>query len=240
MQLYDELADWFHLLTPPDDYGEEAAHYLALVRSVVPDAHTLLELGSGGGNNASHLKRELACTLSDVSPRMLAVSAALNPECEHVTGDMRVLRLGRTFDAVLLHDAVMYLTSEDDLRAAMGTAYAHTRPGGVALFVPDCTLETFIGDDVSTGGRDGPDGRQLRFLEWSHDPHPADTTFEVDYLVLLREPGRPPQVVHDHHVCGLFSERVWLALLEETGFAATVVPSEVPEAPQPVFLARRG
>jgi len=41
---------------------------------------------------------------------MLALSMTVNPECEHIEGDMRTLRLGHTFDAVFLHDAVMYLT----------------------------------------------------------------------------------------------------------------------------------
>ena len=48
---------------------------------------TVLELGSGGGNNASHLKAQFRMTLVDRSPGMLAVSRALNPECEHVEGD---------------------------------------------------------------------------------------------------------------------------------------------------------
>ena len=77
-----------------------------------------------------------------------SLSRTLNPGCEHVLGDMRTLRLGRTFDAVFAHDAVMYMATEDALRACMGTAFAHTRPGGVAVFVPDFTRETF--------GRGGP------------------------------------------------------------------------------------
>ena len=68
---------------------------------------TLLELGSGGGNNASHLKARFNCTLTDISPDMLALSRTLNPECEHLEGDMRTLRLGRTFDVVFIHDAIV-------------------------------------------------------------------------------------------------------------------------------------
>lgn len=56
-------------------------------------------------------------TLVDRSPEMLAVSFALNPECEHVVGDMRDMRLGRVFDCVLIHDAICYLTTEAELRA---------------------------------------------------------------------------------------------------------------------------
>ncbi|MGB8349201.1 MAG: class I SAM-dependent methyltransferase, partial [Gaiella sp.] len=183
MRLYGDLAPWFHLLTAPEDYAAEAGRYRALIHGAVPDAFTLLELGSGGGNNASHLKRHFTCTLSDLSPQMLTLSRELNPECDHVLGDMRTLRLGQTFDAVFVHDAIAYMTNESDLADCIGTAFAHTRPGGVALFVPDFTRETFA-PGTSHGGHDGTDGRSLRYLEWSVDPDPSDTTYEVDYAVV--------------------------------------------------------
>lgn len=44
---------------------------------------TLLELGSGDNNTASYFKRRFACTLTDLSPEMLALSSGINPECEH-------------------------------------------------------------------------------------------------------------------------------------------------------------
>lgn len=240
MRIYGDLAPWFHLLTAPEDYAVEAARYQALILEELPDAQSLLELGSGGGNNASHLKEHFTCTLSDVSPQMLTLSRGLNPDCEHVLGDMRTLRLGRTFDAVFVHDAVMYLPSEDDLRACMETAYAHTRPGGVALFVPDDTRETFE-PGTHHGGHDGDDGRALRHLEWTHPPDPGGTTFAVDHVVLLLEPGADARVVHDRHVYGLFPQHTWLHLLEGAGFTARLVPGDSTdeEAPQPALVARR-
>jgi trans-aconitate methyltransferase len=240
VRIYGDLAPWFHLLTAPEDYAEEASRYRSLIHEEVPDARTLLELGSGGGNNASHLKEHFTCTLSDLSPQMLTLSRTHNPDCQHVLGDMRTLRLGRTFDAVFVHDAVMYLTTEDDLRACMETALSHTRPGGVALFAPDCTRETFeAGTDH--GGHDGDDGRALRYLEWTHAPDPGAATFAVDYVVLLSEPGAEARVVHDRHVNGLFPEHTWLYLLEGAGFTARLVPGGPADeyAEQPVFVARR-
>lgn len=35
------------------------------------------------------------------------------------------------FDAVLAHDAISYMLTEDDLRAVFATARAHLRPGGL-------------------------------------------------------------------------------------------------------------
>jgi SAM-dependent methyltransferase len=224
-KLYAELAPWWPLLSSPAAYAEEAALYRrALVEACEPPARTLLELGSGGGNNASHLKRHFEMVLVDASPGMLAVSRALNPECEHVVGDMRDVRLGRQFDCVFVHDAVVYMTTESDLRRAIETAFVHCRPGGAALFAPDHVRENFE-PSTDHGGHDG-EGRSLRYLEWTWDPDPTDGTYVVDYAYLLREGDGTPRVVHDRHVEGLFSRADWLRLLGEVGFEATRVPFE--------------
>jgi SAM-dependent methyltransferase len=224
-QLYSELAEWWPLLSAPADYAEEAAIYQRLLLAACERSpRTLLELGSGGGNNASHLKARFAMTLVDPSAGMLAHSRRLNPECEHVQGDMRDVRLGREFDAVFVHDAVCYMTTEKDLRAAMATAFAHCRPGGAALFAPDHVRENFAAS-TDHGGHDG-DGRSLRYLEWTWDPNPDDTTYTVDYAYLLRERDGSMRAVHDRHIEGLFSRDEWLRWLTEAGFDASVAAIE--------------
>jgi SAM-dependent methyltransferase len=204
---------------------------------------TLLELGSGGGNNAWHYKRQVeAVTLVDLSNGMLALSRRLNPECEHLQGDMRTLRLGRAFDAVFVHDALDYLTDLDDLRQALTTAFIHCRPGGVALFAPDHVRENFhLAEPTDSGGHDGQ-GRALRYLQWTWDPNPTDTTYQVDFAYLLHEAGQPTQCIYDRHVCGLFSQADWLRLFHEVGFVTTVRPfphSDVPPGALQVFVAVR-
>lgn len=240
MRLYRDLAPWFHLLTAPTEYAEEAERYRELILAACPDARTLLELGSGGGNNASHLTFDFACTLTDLSPEMLDLSRTLNPGCEHLLGDMRSLRLARTFDAVLVHDAVMYLTTEAELVDCARTAVVHLRPAGVALFVPDCTLEGYR-PGVSHGGHDGADGRSLRYLEWCHPASGDPTVAEVDLAILLRTGNDPAEVVHDRHVIGLFEEETWRRVLGGVGLDVTVHAGDVDGAgtPQPVFVGVR-
>jgi SAM-dependent methyltransferase len=239
-KLYGELAPWFHLLTAPADYAGEAELYRrALIEACDAPPKALLELGSGGGNNASHMKAHFELTLVDLSPRMLELSRTLNPECEHVQGDMRSLHLDRRFDAVFVNDAVAYITTEDDLRATMETAFVHCRPGGAALFVPDCVRETFR-PSTHHGGHDGDDGprrapvrgRALRYLSWMHDPDPNDTTYTVDFAYILREAGGAVRVEHDRHVCGVFPRATWRRLLRDAGFTPKRLPlphSEVGE-----------
>jgi predicted ester cyclase len=242
-RLYTDLAGWWQLLSAPADYEEEAAFAVrTLTAACARPPRTLLELGSGGGNNASHMKHAFErVVLVDRSPAMLAVSRTLNPDCEHTEGDMRTVRLGRQFDAVFVHDAVCYMTTEDDLRAAIETAFEHCAPGGAALLCPDHVVENFRAS-TDNGGHDG-DGRALRYLSWSSDPDPADTTYTVDYAYLLREGDRPTRVELDRHVEGLFPRATWLRLLSDAGFQASVVPfehSELEPGQAECFIARRG
>ena len=216
-KLYRDLADWWPVLSTPEEYAEEAEIYReALVASASSPIHTLLELGSGGGNNASHLKKHFQMTLVDLSPGMLAVSRKLNPECEHLLGDMRSVRLGRSFDAVFIHDAIAYMTSAQDLTSALRTAYLHLKPGGVALFAPDHTRETFV-PYTDHGGYD-VGSRSLRYLEWVWDLDPADTTIQSLMIYALRQGGDEVQIIEDRHVWGLFSQDEWLSMLAEAGF----------------------
>jgi SAM-dependent methyltransferase len=228
-KLYGPLAEWWPLLSPPSDYEEEAAFYAQhLMRGGDPPARTLVEFGSGGGNNASYLKRQFEMTLVDLSPEMLAVSRALNPDCEHVPGDMRTARLGREFDRVFIHDAICYITSAADLRKTIATAYVHCRPGGAALFAPDYVRENFR-LTADHGGSDG-EHRGMRYLEWMSDPNPADSTYLVDMVYLLRSEDGSVRVEYDQHVEGLFERAEWLRLLTEAGFRPEVVPFEHSDA----------
>ena len=147
---------------------------------------------------------------------MLKVSRRLNPGCEHHLADMRTVRLGKQFDAVFVHDAVSYMTTAEDLRAAIRTAFEHCRPGGVALFVPDHLKETFE-PGTGHGGHDG-DGRAMRYLEWTRDPDPGDTTYVTEFAYLLQEEGAGTSVLYDRHLCGLFSRDQWLRILKKVGF----------------------
>lgn len=226
LKLYTELAVWWPLLSPPEDYVEEVRFFQKVFAEAgLPSSASLLELGSGGGSNAFHLKKMFAqMTLTDISPHMLAISRALNPECEHLEGDMRTLRLGRTLDVVFVHDAIDYMTTLSGLGAAIETAFVHCKPGGMALFVPDHVRETFQ-PSTSHDGRDGND-RALRYLEWSYDPDENDTMYTTEYVFLLREGNGPAQVEHEQHICGLFPRKEWLRLLANVGFQPKIVRDE--------------
>ena len=227
-RLYADLAAWWPLISPPEEYEEEAAFAAQVLGRAARPVREVLELGSGGGHSASHLRSRFEMTLVDASSQMLEVSQRLNPGSPHIAGDMRTIRLGRDFDAVFVHDAVDYMTSEADLRQVIETAFAHCRPGGVAVFVPDNTAEGYE-PGTGYGGVDGADGRAARYLEWSWDPDPADTWTVTQYAFLLRDADGAVRAVHETHRLGLFPRATWLHLLEAAGFQAKAVTEETSE-----------
>jgi SAM-dependent methyltransferase len=235
-RFYQELSEWWPLFSPAVHYAEEARDLLRRLAPLpAPGSKTMLELGSGGGSLAFHLKDQFTLTLTDLSAGMLEQNHAINPDAEHIQGDMRTLRLGREFDYVLVHDAVCYMTTLDDLQKAIDTAAMHCKRGGTVICLPDFVTETFT-TSTDDGGEDAPDGRGFRYLAWTWDPDPDDATYVVDYAFLLREANGDVRAVHDRHVEGLFPRAAWLKAFDVAGLRAA---ADIDEWGRDVFLARK-
>lgn len=216
-RLYDELAWLWPLVSDPADYAEEASYWRAALRDKLgPGRHHILELGVGGGNNLSHLTKDFRATAVDLSPGMLEHSKKLNPDVEHITGDMRTIRLNRKFAAVIIHDAIGYMKSEEELESAIATAAAHLEPGGVFITAPDYIKENFPGARLShkTSKKEDID---FAFVEYDYDKNPDDDQCETLLIYIINRKGAI-QVEYDHHVLGLFSLDTWRRLFNDAGF----------------------
>jgi len=217
-RLYADLA-WLWPMW--GDAATEYAHYCQHVTGLIRQharrqVTTLLDIGCGGGKNVFNLKGQFSVTGVDLSPTMLAQARLLNPECPFVLGDMRTFRLDRTFDAVLMDDAISYMTCFADFVAAFRTASAHLNHGGVLVVTPDVTVETFQQNKTSTT-RATRDGLDVVFVENVYDPDPTDEQYEATILYLIRDHGRL-RIETDHWTLGIFSLDTWRHVLHETGF----------------------
>lgn len=225
LRLYSDLAHLWPIISPPEEYTGEAQEWLDVIRGHLDTPETsrqgpptLLELGCGGGHLLSHLTAHFMTEAVDISPQMLEISRRLNPQTLHHVGDMRTLRLGREFDVVAIHDAVNYMTTEADLRAAITTAEIHLNPGGVLLLAPDCIQETFIGPRVVEWTREAED-RSVTFIEYMAKPRPGSTTTESVFVFVIDDDGEL-RVEVDRHTGGLFPSGSWLSLLGAAGLDA--------------------
>ena len=227
LRLYHDLAHLWPIISPPEEYTVEAAEWRDLIWSEFgwtgnqpawdPRAR-LLDLGCGGGHLLSHFTRHFTTEAVDISPEMLEISRSLNPYTVHHLGDMRTIRLGRTFDVVTIHDAVNYMATEEDLRAAIQTAQAHLDPGGLVLLAPDCLRDTFGGARVVDWTRETEDSN-VTFIEYVAQPSPDATTVESVFVFIINRDGNI-QVEIDRHTSGLFPKAVWLKALSDVGLRA--------------------
>ena len=220
-RLYTDLA-WLWPIwgDAADEYAGYCRHVTGLIeRHALRPVGTLLDIGCGGGKNVFNLKRTFSVTGVDLSPTMLEQAGILNPESTFVHGDMRTFRLGRTFDAVLMDDAISYMACLHDFVAAFRTASLHLNPGGVLVATPDVTTETFRQNrTTATPGTLTPRRAELDvvFVENVYDPDPSDDWYETTVLYLIREHGRL-RIETDHWTMGLFSLDTWRRVLCETG-----------------------
>lgn len=237
-RLYDDLAFLWPLLSPPEDYEFEAEMMCDLLIERLGDRPLrVLELGAGGGHTLVHLPRDWRCVAVDLSESMLANCRALAPHVRAVQGDMRTVRLGETFDAVLIHDAVDYMTSEADVTAALETAAAHLAPGGIAVVAPTYVYETFE-DHAAESDFNADDTCELTYFSYVHDGDANDTLFELILIYLLRRDGKV-QVIEDRHICGLFAIRQWYEMLEAAGFEPETLSDSTSDAPHVLFVGTK-
>ena len=216
-RLYEDLAWTWPIISPPEQYVGEAREFRDFLRAgATGRVREVLHLGCGGGHVDSGLKRYVRITGVDLSPSMLRLARRLNPEVGYRVGDMRSVRLGRTFDGVLISDAVAYMTSPRDLARAFATAYRHLRPGGSFVTYAEHVRERFE-QNWTQAMRGHRGGVEIVFVENRYDPDPRDTTFEATFLFLIRRRGRL-NVETDRHLLGLFPNAVWRRTLVQAGF----------------------
>ncbi|MEW5872305.1 MAG: class I SAM-dependent methyltransferase [Chloroflexota bacterium] len=235
-RLYADLAWLWPLISPPEDYVSEAGEFVQAIRQHARiEVKTLLDLGCGGGHNDHTLRQHFQVTGVDLSEEMLGLARRLNPDVAYQVGDMRSLRLGQVFDAVLIADSIDYMLTEADLRAAFATAYAHLRPGGVFVTYAEETREHFEQNGTYLHTHSQSD-LEVVMLENYYDPDPADSTYEMTFVYLIRQAGRL-RIETDQHVGGIFSLPTWSRLLQEVGFEVKVLDFE--EGGCPMFVGLR-
>lgn len=220
--VFDAYAAYYDLLYRDKDYAGEAAYVHGLIQRHGPGAEEVLELGCGTGSHAASLAGHgYRITGVDRSEGMVRQARIRCAGIEPVppvfaVGDLRDFRAGKAFDVVLaLFHVMSYQTDNADLQAAMVTAAAHLRPGG--LFIFDCWYGPgVLTDPPATRVRrlQGDGVAVTRIAEADHRPN--ENRVDVHYEVIVEGPQGLERIRETHAMRYLFAPEVDL-LLESAG-----------------------
>lgn len=133
--VFDAYGRYYDLLYRDKDYAAEVAYIDDLLTRYSVTGCDILEFGSGTGKHGRLLaERGYRVTGIERSAEMVAQATATEGFCCQ-QGDICVVQLGKTFDAVLsLFHVVSYQVSNQAIRAVFMRAAEHLRSGGLFVF----------------------------------------------------------------------------------------------------------
>jgi SAM-dependent methyltransferase len=110
---------------------------------------SILDIGCGTGRDLDTLSRDGAdCWGVDFLPAMIDLAKSKRPHLHLQADDMRTLRLGKTFDAIMcMGSTFMYALSNEDVQKTLETFAVHSH-SGTLLILDINNAANYLGGDV--------------------------------------------------------------------------------------------
>ncbi|QEU96253.1 class I SAM-dependent methyltransferase [Streptomyces kanamyceticus] len=204
------------------DYGDEAEEIAWRVRTLLPNADSLLDVACGTGAHLQHFRKEFARVEGlELSEPMAAAARRRLPGVSVHGGDMRDFAIGASYSAITcMFGSIGYLADTAELNAALRRFARHLVPGGVVAIDPWWFPDTFLDGYVSSGTATAR-GRTLARV--SHAVRAGNASrMEVHYLVADAESG----VRHfdETHLITLFTREQYEAAFTGAGLTVEYTP----------------
>ncbi len=201
--MFTKSARYYDVLYGKKNYAGEAAKLRTVIAGAIQrEARTLLDVACGTGRHLAELKADFAIEGADLNDELLALARARLPDVPLHQVDMRNFDLRKTFDVVTcLFSAIGYLTTRDDLSAAIAAMARHVAPGGLLIVEPWFTPDNWV-----VSGRPNvmfanePD---IKIARMSMSGREDDVSIvDLHYLV-----GAPDEITYftEQHRFGLFT-----------------------------------
>jgi len=230
VQVFGDYSRYYNLFYRDKNYSAEVNYVVGLIEQYCFGVRTLLDLGCGTGRHASLLAKhgysvagvDRSEEMLDLALRQLATISAedagrdIRSALSFHLGDIRTIRLRRTYDVVLsLFHVISYQAANDDLLKVFATVREHLEPGG--LFIFDCWYGPAVLTDrpaVRVKRLEDDDIAVTRIAE----PvlHPNTNLVDVNYQVLVRDKanGLVEELRESHTMRYLFRPEIELLLAE--------------------------
>jgi SAM-dependent methyltransferase len=225
--MFRETAHVYDLIYTAEgkDYLAESTEVRDQVIERTPDASSLLDVACGTGGHLRYLREWFEVTGLDVDPAMLTQARKALPGVSLVEGDMRTFDLDRRFDAIVcLFSSIGYMSSREDLHAAVVRMASHLASGGTLIVDgwvrPDAWIEGGTVHAVAANGNDIAVARASR--SWR-----AENTSVLEMHHLVATSSGIEHLI-DRHELTLFSDADYEGAFETAGLSYERVASPMP------------
>ena len=188
--VFKDYSRYYNLLYKDKNYQAETNYIDELIRKYSSQpVTTVLNLGCGTGKHDLFLaKKGYQITGVDLSDDMLDIARqSAIPGANFYQGDIRTLRLNKTFDAVIsLFHVMSYQVTWQDLLDAFTTAKAHLNPGGIFIF--DFWYGPGVLSDQPTERKKEAEDNELKITRYTTPVmHPNDNIVDVQFDVNITD-----------------------------------------------------
>ena len=202
--MFSESAELYDLVYSSfKQYATETDAVAAIIRSVNPNARTVLDVACGTGEHARLLGERHGFEVDgvDLDPVFVRIAAGKNPSGRFVTSDMCNFHLGRRYDAVLcLFSSIGYVRTVDGVTSAIACFREHVAPSGVIIVEPWLAPGVLADGYVSSAVNEAGGVRVERRARTEVDGRMSRLHFDYDVL----DHGRAYQATEVHEL-GLFT-----------------------------------
>jgi SAM-dependent methyltransferase len=197
-------------------YAAEANALAAWIRTVAPEARTLLDVGCGTGGHLAEFERlGFEVTGIDADLKMVALARARCPEAWIEPADMTSFDLGKRFDVVVsLFGTTAYARLPNHLDETIARCATHLEPGGVLVVEPFLNASEFRPGFVDAVFVDEPNRKIARMSVSKQMGKIAILDFH--YLVATLQ---GVERLFERHEVGLFDEAAYRSAFAAAGLA---------------------
>lgn len=211
--MFTKTAEYYDALYAFKDYQEACNQLDHHIRSIKPEAKTLLDVACGTGKHISFLRDHYEVQGLDINSELLRVAETRCPGVPFHAEDMSDFNLGLTFDVVIcLFSSIGYVRTPENLRKSVQCMADHLAPGGLLIVEPWFTPETFWPEHVVLNVTDQP-GLKIAWM-YAHEKKDNTSVLDIHYMVGT---VKGVETFTEQHVLGLWTRREYLDAFENAG-----------------------
>lgn len=219
-KIWTELARYYDKIHHRKDYRKEVDFLEKVFKKHRLKVRDILDVACGTGNHAAVLVRRGYNVVGiDLHEEMLEIAREKVRNVKLVEGDMRDLKLDRTFDVVIcMFNSIAYNQTLSELRRTLSGFRKCLKARGIIVFDNHFLRERFV---HGYRGVMGYDDDELTIARFSFSEK-LGKKGRITFSYLIREGNDFNYIRGDVHEFGLFSLSEIIEAMKEAGFATEV------------------